>query len=174
MRFYLEKWLAPVMGVVLLALAYRAYQWQGVALVVSGGLLWALLHYTRMIKILGQAAKKPMGYVDSAVMLNAKLREGLTLLQVIEITRSLGQKCVGFEVSTPTPARANSIAHHNGEGAELPRDQGREWLMWSDHSDCRVECQFNNGRLSAYQLIRPLASAESRDTVVSSKINFQN
>ena len=37
-------------------------------------LVWVLLHFTRMMTILKRAANRPIGYVDSAVMLNAKLK----------------------------------------------------------------------------------------------------
>lgn len=53
--------------------------------------MWLLLHFTRMMQVLKRAADRPIGYVDSAVMLNAKLRPGLTLLQVVAMPRVLGE-----------------------------------------------------------------------------------
>ena len=38
------------------------------------------------------AGSAPVGHVDSAVMLNAKLREGLQMLQVLALTKSLGRR----------------------------------------------------------------------------------
>jgi hypothetical protein len=53
-------------------------------------MMWVLLHYTRLLTILKRAADRPIGFVASAVMLNAKLRKGMTLMHVIAMTRSLG------------------------------------------------------------------------------------
>ena len=53
--------------------------------------MWLLLHFTRMMQVLKRAANRPVGFVDSAVMLNAKLRPGVTLLHVVALTRSLGE-----------------------------------------------------------------------------------
>jgi hypothetical protein len=58
--------------------AYRAYGWPGIAIAVTGIVMWMLLHFTRMMKVLKRAGNRPIGFVDSAVMLNAKLRPGLT------------------------------------------------------------------------------------------------
>jgi hypothetical protein len=45
--------------------------------VVGGGLMmWVLLHYTRLITILKKAADRPIGFVGSAVMLNASSNPG--------------------------------------------------------------------------------------------------
>lgn len=39
-------------------------------------MMWALLHYTRLVNVMKKAANRPIGYVGSAVMLNARLSEG--------------------------------------------------------------------------------------------------
>ena len=72
------------------ALAYRSYGWAGVVAVVSVLVFGLLLHFSRMMQVLKRATGRPIGYVDSAVMLNAKLKSGATLLHVIAMTRALG------------------------------------------------------------------------------------
>ena len=86
-----QKILVPVLAVAAMALAYRFYGWAGIAL--AGGVLvmGLMLHFTRMMNVLKRTTNRPVGYVDSAVMLNAKLKPGMTLLHVIAMTRSLGQ-----------------------------------------------------------------------------------
>jgi hypothetical protein len=53
--------------------------------------LLGLLHFTRMLKVLERAANRPIGHVDSGVMLNAKLKAVVNLMHVIALTRSLGR-----------------------------------------------------------------------------------
>jgi len=81
--------LVPVGGAVLVAAAYRAYGWPGVAAASGGLVMWLLLHFNRMMQALKRAANNPIGHVGSAVMLNAKLKPKVTLLHVIAMTKSL-------------------------------------------------------------------------------------
>ncbi len=125
-----QKVIYPLAAVLLVVLAYRSYGWPGVA--ISSGLLlmWMLLHFTRMMQVLKRAATRPVGYVDSAVMLNAKLRPGVTLLHVIALTRSLGQR--------------------QSDEAAQP-----ELFRWTDGTTSHVTCEFQNGKLKKWQLFRP-------------------
>src|SRR6185436_4491282 len=86
-----QKILVPIAGVVAVVVAYRGYGWAGVAAVATGFVMWVLLHFTRMMQVLKRAANRPIGYVDSAVMLNAKAKPGMTLLHVVAMTRALGK-----------------------------------------------------------------------------------
>ena len=70
--------------------AWHRFGWQGVLVVITALVMWLLLHFNRMMQVLKRAADQPVGYVDSAVMLNAKLKPGVTLLHVTAMTRSLG------------------------------------------------------------------------------------
>lgn len=65
------------------ALAYRSYGWPGIVAVVSVLVFGVLLHFSHMLQVLKCATNRPVGYVDSAVMLNAKLAPGATLLHVV-------------------------------------------------------------------------------------------
>jgi hypothetical protein len=129
MRF--QKILLPVGGVVVVALAYRFYNWAGVAMAVGGLVMWLLLHFTRMIQVLKRAANRPMGYVDSAVMFNAKLRVGVSLLHVIAMTRALGV-------------------------LKSVDEQQPELFRWTDGSDSHVTCEFMDGKLVKWELVRPV------------------
>jgi hypothetical protein len=77
-------------GALLVAAAYRAYEWKGVALIVTGIFFWLMLHFTRLMAALKRAANRPIGHIGSAVMLNAKLKAGSSLLHVVALTKSLG------------------------------------------------------------------------------------
>ena len=125
-----QRIVVPIAGAVLVAYAWRTWGWAGVALVVGGILMWVLLHFTRLTQVLKRASNRPIGYVDSAVMLNAKLKKGLTLLHVIGLTRALGDQ-------------------------RSPKDAQPEVFRWTDGSGSFVTCEFVGGRLATWVLERP-------------------
>jgi hypothetical protein len=131
----LQRILVPIAGAALVAFAWRSYGWPGVALVVGGIVMWVLLNFTRMTQILKRAADQPVGYVGSAVMLNAKLKPGLPLLHVIGIARALGEQL-------------------------SPKDVQPEVFRWTDGSGSHVTCEFANGKLTKWALERPAAPDE--------------
>ena len=117
------------------ALAYRSYGWQGIAVVVSVLVFGILLHFSRMMQVLKRAANRPIGYVDSAVMLNAKLKPGATLLHVVALTRSLGL-------------------------LKSVKDAQPEVFEWKDGSESVVTCTFVGGKLAHHVLVRPRTPAQ--------------
>lgn len=119
-------------GVALVALGYHYAGWPGVALSAGALVMWVLLHFTRLIRVLQRAGRRPIGYLDSAVMLNAKLKRGMTLMHVIAMTRSLGQ-------------------------LQSEKDAQPEVFRWTDPSDSWVECVFDGGRLVRHEMYRPPA-----------------
>jgi hypothetical protein len=131
----LQKIFLPILGVAVVAIAWRAYGWPGVALAAGGIVMWMLLHFTRMMKVLQRASHRPVGWCDSAVMLNAKLRPGVNLLHVMALTRAIGE-----QVS--------------------PKDMQPEVLRWTDGSGSHVTCEFRNGKLAKWELFRPQPAGE--------------
>ena len=86
-----QRYLVPIGTVGLTAWAWQSWGWMGIAMVVTGGVMWLLLYFTRLVQIMKRASNRPIGFVDSAVMLNAKLKVGVSLMHVIAMTRALGQ-----------------------------------------------------------------------------------
>ncbi len=127
----LMKYAPPLIGLALLVFAFQRYGWQGVAVVTGGIVMWALLHITRTMRVLEGAANRPIGYVGSAVMLNAKLKPGVTLLHVIAMTKALGD-------------------------LQSPRDVQPEVFRWTDGSQSHVTCEFLEGKLVKWVLVRPM------------------
>lgn len=125
-----QRILVPVAAIAIVVLAYRHYGWMGVA--GAGGLLvmWVLMHFTRLMQILKRAANRPVGYVDSAVMLNARLKPGMTLMHVIAMTRSLGE-------------------------LRTDKDAQPEVFRWKDNTDSFVDATFVGGKLSHHEMTRP-------------------
>ena len=126
----------PVAAVAGLAYGYHALEWMGFFLVLGGLVMWALLHFTRLVKVLERAANRPIGHVDSAVMLNAKLKTGVNLMHVIALTRSLGEL-----IST--------------------KDAQPEIYRWRDNSASLVTCVFQDGRLQSWTLERPPSGSDA-------------
>lgn len=122
----------PVIAIGLLALAWRQYGWAGMAAVSGGLVFWLLLHWTRLMTVMKRAADRPMGWVASAVMLNAKLRPGVNLMHVIALTRSLGERL-------------------SAEGEEPER-----W-RWTDNGGSSVTVTLQGGRVTGWELHRPPA-----------------
>lgn len=123
-------WMA---GALLVALGYQAWGWRGVALTVGGVVFWLLLHLTHGMQVLRRAAGRPIGHVDSAVMLHSRLHTGMKLLQVVGLARSLGQL--------------------QGEIDDQP-----ERYRWRDEGASWVDCEFTQGRLTRFALQRPEAA----------------
>lgn len=130
----LQKPLVILAAGVLLYLSHRAYGWPGLFAVAGGLIMWLLLHVTRLMTVLQRAAQRPIGHVDSAVMLNARLRPGVNLLHVTARTRSLGERL-------------------SEEGAEP------EVYRWTDNGASSVTAEFKDGKLFRWKLERPVDEA---------------
>ncbi len=88
--------MSPIIGwglaVAAVAAGHAAYGWPGVALALSVVVFWLLLQFSRALRVMRKAAANPIGHTPSAVMLQARLHPGMRLLQVLALTRSLGEK----------------------------------------------------------------------------------
>ena len=133
-----KKILVPVGGILLVAMSYRAYGLGGVAIALGGAVMWVLMHYTRLMQVLKRANNNPIGYVGSAVMLNARLAEGVNLMHVVAMTRSLG-------------------------ALQSPENQQPEFYRWTDGTRSHVTCEFHNGKLVKWVLERPAAPEDAQD-----------
>ena len=119
-----------------LVVGWRSYGWQGVVFAVTLVAFWLLMQFNRSVKALRVAADSPVGHVDSAVMLNAKLKKGLPMTQVVMLTKSLG---------TRVPEAAGDAA-----GAS-----DSETWTWADNAGSVVRIVFVRGRCASWTLERP-------------------
>jgi hypothetical protein len=113
-----------------IAAGYVGWGWPGVVLGVTVTVFWLLLQFSRSLRVLKNAAGRPVGTVDSAVMLHSKLKPGMTLLQVLQITRSLGE-----QIGTPP----------------VGTEEGWRWRDSNGHS---VTVALNSGKLLSATLDR--------------------
>jgi len=125
-----QKILVPLVGIVLLIGAYVKYGWPGVATVGGLMVMFLLLNFNRTMQVLQRARNRPIGHVASAVMLNAKLKPGATLLHVIAMTRALGE-------------------------FRSPEDTQPELYRWTDGGGSFVDAEFCDGKLMDWKLVRP-------------------
>jgi hypothetical protein len=120
----------PVVGWALAALAiaigYVQWGWSGVVLAFTMIVFWLLLQFSRALRVLRRASQAPVGHIDSAVMLHARLHAGLRLPQILALTRSLGRK----------------------------RDDGPEVFEWRDAGGDAVRIELIDGKLTRWELRR--------------------
>jgi hypothetical protein len=120
----------PIVGWSLAAavafVSWELYGARGLALAASAIVFWLVLQLNRTVRVMKVAAQNPVARVPSAVMFQAGLRPGLTMLQIVAATRSLGRKVEGT---------------------------GDDWL-WGDDGGDRVRLHFERGRLATWQLER--------------------
>ena len=108
-------------------LAWLAYGIHGLAFAASAVVFWLLLTFSRAMRVMRNAGEAPVGSVPNAVMFHAGLARGMTMLQVLGKTKSLGRKVDGSD---------------------------DDW-RWSDEGGASVVLHFERGRLRAWQLERP-------------------
>jgi len=109
-----------------LGVGWLSYGWRGVVLALTVIVFWLLLQFSRTLGLLRSAGQAPLGHVDSALMLQSRLRAGMRLPAVIGLTRSLGRK-----------------VH------EEP-----ETFAWRDTGGDEVEIEFIGGRCTRWTLRR--------------------
>ena len=126
-------WALAVAAVVV---GWLQWGWPGVALAVTLTVFWLLLQFNRAVRTMRQASGAPVGRVGSAVMVHARMRRGMRLLELIPITRSLGQ------VVAADPAAGSGLGT-------------REAFSWEDESGARLRVNLVGGRVVNWVLERP-------------------
>lgn len=128
-----------------LVAGYVGYGWPGVVLAITVIVFWLLLQFSRALRTLRQASGRPVGQVDNAVMLHARLRQGQTLAEVLRLTRSLGQ-----------------AVHDSGaQPAPTPLTGVLETFAWQDAGGDTVQVELRNGRVTHWQLLRATGSGSA-------------
>ena len=109
-----------------LATGYFAYSWPGVVLALTVIAFWLLLQFSRALRVMRNAAQRPVGHVDSVVMLQSKLHKGMRLAQIMQISLSFGEQ----RASEP------------------------ETYAWRDEGGSELVVELADGRLSLWNLLR--------------------
>lgn len=119
----MASWLLAMLAV---AVGGWRWGWPGVLLGTTVVVFWLLLQFSRSLRVLRAAGSAPVGSVANAAMLHAKLRPGLTLMQILPLTGSLGRKL----------------------------DGPHEHFGWQDAAGDGVALTLVSGRLTQWQLTR--------------------
>jgi hypothetical protein len=122
----MNAWIGWLLAAAAMAAGYVGWGWRGVALGVTVIVFWLLLQFSRALRAMQQAAGRPRASVASAVALHAQLEPGLSMLQVMKLTGSIGEKL-----------------------ADEP-----ETFAWRDAGGDAVEVVFTGGRVGSWQLQR--------------------
>jgi hypothetical protein len=125
----MNPWIGWALAALLFAVGWLAYGWQGALTALSATVFWLLLQFNRAVRVMKNAGQSPIGHIGSAVMLQSRLIPGLTMLQVVSMTHSLGRRV--------------------GTGDDV-------WA-WQDPGGVEVVLSFHKGKLSHHELVRPAA-----------------
>ncbi len=131
-----NAWLGWGLVVVGVAGGYMSYGWPGVALAITVMVFWLVLQFSQSLRVLRIASARPVGLVPNVVMLNARLRAGMRLPEVLKFTRSLGRRV-----------------------SEEP-----EIWAWADEGGDEVRVQLDNGRVATWELKRKATESEQAGT----------
>ena len=103
-------------------------------LAVTVIVFWMLLRFSRTLRVMRRAADRPVGQVASAVMLHNRLRERMTMAQVLALTGSLGER-------------------------RPPADGAEESWRWRDAGSDAVTVHVAGGRIRHWTLRAPTKRA---------------
>ncbi len=134
----LRALLFPALALALSYAAWRSYGAQGLLLAVLMLSFWLLLHFTKLMRLLRTIAARPMGRVSDAAALQARLKRGMAMVDVIRLTLSLGQ-------------------------LRTPPDTEPEQRAWADDAGQALVATFEHGRLVSWRL-EPVGATHSPHT----------
>ncbi len=123
----MNAWIGSALALAALVMGGVLMGWQGVILALTVIVFWLLLQFSRLMRVMQAANGAPLGRIDSAVMVQSRLHEGMKLVDVLPLTRSLGTKVEGRE----------------------------EAWAWTDAGGIRLVLQFSQGALQQWELLRP-------------------
>ena len=130
----METKLGWALAVVALVTGWQVYGWQGVLLAFSVIVFWMLLQFSRALRVMRIAAQNPVAMVPSIVMLHTRMKPGLTMLEVVRMTQSLGRKL---------------------------EDQGEDVWRWEDAGGAGLVLHFEKGHLRRWTLDREGDTADA-------------
>lgn len=123
-----------ILAALAVAAGWQLYGWQGIVMAASVVVFWLLLQFGRTMRVMQNAGRSPVGMVPSAVMLNARLKPGMTMLEVLQHSRSLGRQVPGTDTWT-----------------------------WTDEGGSTVTLDMPAGRLQSWRLTRPEPAPSSEE-----------
>lgn len=123
----MKTWTGIFLALAALVAGGVVYGWRGVILALSVIVFWLLLQFSRLMRTMRAVSQSPVGRIDSAVMLQARLKPGMTMAQIVELAQSLGRRV---------------------------EDQPELW-RWVDAGGVELDVEMAGGQCSRWTLRRP-------------------
>ncbi len=120
----MNAWIGVLLALAALVAGGAFFGWQGIVFATTGIVFWLLLQMSRLMRLMQKAGAAPMGSVANAIMLSSKLHDGMTLVELIKLTGSLGAK------------------------------QAEDTYVWRDTGGDAVEVVLKKGKLAEWRLLR--------------------
>ncbi len=120
----MNAWMGVLLALAALVAGGAFFGWQGIVFATTGIVFWLLLQMSRLMRLMQKAGAAPMGSVANAIMLSSKLHEGMTLVELIKLTGSLGEKLT------------------------------EDTYVWRDTGGDAVEVVLKKGKLAEWRLLR--------------------
>ncbi|MFG6442845.1 hypothetical protein [Roseateles sp. LKC17W] len=120
----MNAWMGVLLALAALVAGGAFFGWQGIVFATTGIVFWLLLQMSRLMRLMQKAGAAPMGSVANAIMLSSKLHEGMTLVELIKLTGSLGEKLT------------------------------EDTYIWRDTGGDAVEVVLKKGKLAEWRLLR--------------------
>ncbi|MCV2350690.1 hypothetical protein [Paucibacter sp. Y2R2-4] len=136
----MNTWIGSALALAALISGGLLYGWKGVILALTVVVFWLLLQFAKLMRIMRIASEAPVGHIESAVMLNAKLQAGMKLIELLPMTRSLGRKL-----------------------SDAPETYG-----WIDPGGIQVEVVMAGGKVQSWSMVRP-ESFSNADTEIDTQ-----
>jgi hypothetical protein len=123
---------AVLMAAALLA-GWWSFRWSGLVLAFTVIAFWSILQFNRASRQLRNVADRPKGMVDSVVTLQSKLSHGMTMAEVLDISKSLGQRM---------------------------NERGNDWL-WRDSYGNQIVVSFRRGNVERWSATRTATTQDT-------------
>jgi len=80
-----------VLALVALVFGSWRYGWQGALLALTLIVFWLLLDFSRSMRVLRAASRRPVGQTASARQLHTRLKAGLTTVELVKLAGAVGE-----------------------------------------------------------------------------------
>lgn len=123
------------LAAVAIALGWWLWGWQGLALGGTMVSFWLVMQFTRAMKVMRAAGQSPVGYIKSALMLSTRLQAGMRMLDVVVLTKSLGQQ-------TSTTPEVWRWSDTGGDAIDLhfdPKGRLQRWTLQRGPSEAATD-----------------------------------
>lgn len=91
----MNKHIGWALAILALVVGWVMYRWPGVVMALTIIVFWLLLQFGRAMRVMANAGRAPVGAIPNAVMVHSRLREGMTMLELLQVTRALGEPVAG-------------------------------------------------------------------------------